>query len=566
MAYTEDQLNGADNAVTTIDHAGGYAAGVVNIDVVDSTDFPSTPFSAALGVGTNAYEEVIVINVAGNAWTLLNPTVYAHPHEELVENTVGSEVLARLVAFALQHTHTSGNDGAVVAHTALAAIGTNTHPQIDAHIASAGDPHTQYVLVAGDTMTGSLDVQDGTLRALAGTNTPPASGSGLELLTTGGNSYLQAYDRTGAAYLPLQINASALSLNAGGGGAVDAYGRVTANPGATTFDATNWGNTQALRAAHSTDTAGSESAAQIQLNITGDTSAAAGYQKNGLFVQAMTADPAVYPLTIERACVAMTSLGYIAAGNLTGRVWGANLLGYVQDTSDGVATGVEVDIVNYGTDQAAFDTSTTKIGAMVVGMGDQPVTAGLYLTSWAAAPFHYGIYCPQAAIGAASADRFINFGPGLFTVDKGGHIGVGVTTQAAALEVKDGAIRATDGTNTPPSAGTGLELLCTGAHGYINAYNRDGSAYVPLDIAASVAICTGTTSWTVNGPGLLVAGDPPATSARIGIGTTTGLGNGAATNLTALAKGTGGGPASMAVVGWYRVTFGTLTGWSPFFQ
>src|SRR5579859_1061946 len=40
-----------------------------------------------------------------------------------------------------------------------------------------------------------------------GANNPPAAGSGLELLATGGTAYVQAYNRSGSAWLPLQINA-----------------------------------------------------------------------------------------------------------------------------------------------------------------------------------------------------------------------------------------------------------------------------------------------------------------------------------------------------------------------
>jgi hypothetical protein len=44
----------------------------------------------------------------------------------------------------------------------------------------------------------------------------PASGSGLEWLYTGGSGIIQAYNRTGAAWLPLAIKASALTLAIGG--------------------------------------------------------------------------------------------------------------------------------------------------------------------------------------------------------------------------------------------------------------------------------------------------------------------------------------------------------------
>jgi hypothetical protein len=46
---------------------------------------------------------------------------------------------------------------------------------------------------------------------------------------------------------------------------------------------------------------------------------------------------------------------------------------------------------------------------------------------------------------------------------------------------------------------------------------------------------------------------------------TTALGNGSSGNLTALAKGTGTGPASDVVNAWIPVTINGTAGWIPFF-
>lgn len=52
----------------------------------------------------------------------------------------------------------------------------------------------------------------------------------------------------------------------------------------------------------------------------------------------------------------------------------------------------------------------------------------------------------------------------------------------------------------------------------------------------------------------------------VNIPTTSVLGNGTSTNLTALAKGTGAGPASDVVAGWIPMRNGANSGWIPWFQ
>lgn len=49
------------------------------------------------------------------------------------------------------------------------------------------------------------------------------------------------------------------------------------------------------------------------------------------------------------------------------------------------------------------------------------------------------------------------------------------------------------------------------------------------------------------------------------LGLTNGLGNGASGNLTALAQGTGTGPASDVVNAWIPILLGAVSGWIPFF-
>ena len=55
------------------------------------------------------------------------------------------------------------------------------------------------------------------------------------------------------------------------------------------------------------------------------------------------------------------------------------------------------------------------------------------------------------------------------------------------------------------------------------------------------------------------------TAGDLHLSPTTGVGNGASGNLTALAKGTGTGPASDVVNGWVPVVINGVSGWLPFF-
>jgi hypothetical protein len=62
-----------------------------------------------------------------------------------------------------------------------------------------------------------LDVTDGYIRALAGTNNAPASGTGVELVYTGTAGFIVSYDRSAAEYKQLNINGAPLVLNAAAG-------------------------------------------------------------------------------------------------------------------------------------------------------------------------------------------------------------------------------------------------------------------------------------------------------------------------------------------------------------
>jgi hypothetical protein len=121
------------------------------------------------------------------------------------------------------------------------------------------------------------------------------------------------------------------------------------------------------------------------------------------------------------------------------------------------------------------------------------------------------------------------------------------------------------GYNAGPGTSTQLtNATAIGAQAVVSSNNL-----IVLGALSGVNGATATTNTQASGwlaaAGLFSTADPTATSGQTGIGVTTGTGNGTATNLTALAQGTGSGPASMAANTWIRATVGTATGWIPFF-
>lgn len=70
----------------------------------------------------------------------------------------------------------------------------------------------------------------------------------------------------------------------------------------------------------------------------------------------------------------------------------------------------------------------------------------------------------------------------------GSNVGIGTNAPAAKLDVKNGYIRALDGTNTAPATGTGVNIVFTGGNGYIISYNHTAGTYQPMNINGSSLI------------------------------------------------------------------------------
>lgn len=67
-------------------------------------------------------------------------------------------------------------------------------------------------------------------------------------------------------------------------------------------------------------------------------------------------------------------------------------------------------------------------------------------------------------------------------ISQAGNVGIGTASPAAKLDVIDGYIRAREGANNAPTAGTGVELVYTAGAGFVLAYDRAALAYKQLNI------------------------------------------------------------------------------------
>jgi hypothetical protein len=148
MAATETLLQGATQVTSSL--SANYTAGGGTISMaaalVDHGGAPLTgPFEILVGRNRPSSERrYFVATPSGSNLTVTASPGYTDNQNfitgDLIDVISAWETQRRLRAFALLHTHTGGTgtvDGPVLAHTALSSIGTNTHAQVDTHIAAS---------------------------------------------------------------------------------------------------------------------------------------------------------------------------------------------------------------------------------------------------------------------------------------------------------------------------------------------------------------------------------------------------------------------------------------------
>ena len=125
---------------------------------------------------------------------------------------------------------------------------------------------------------------------------------------------------------------------------------------------------------------------------------AVSYEKAAIIAVAGTADPSDYGAMITRDTVGVQGTSIIGTGNMLGRVWGGSFAAQSQTGSDGLMTGIEVDLVSRSPAQSEVDQTNTKVGiTSVAGQGtsnDGTVSIGMLGGN---AHWYKGLYGRQAS-------------------------------------------------------------------------------------------------------------------------------------------------------------------------
>jgi hypothetical protein len=134
-------------------------------------------------------------------------------------NIAGTPAIADFTS--AQHAHTGAASGGIVAHGSLSAIGTNTHAQVDTHIADATKHFTEASIHHGDILNigtnthAQIDTHIGTA-----TVTSAVAGEGIDVSAATGNVTISCEDATssnkGIALFPVvdfTVTAGSVAIN-----------------------------------------------------------------------------------------------------------------------------------------------------------------------------------------------------------------------------------------------------------------------------------------------------------------------------------------------------------------
>jgi hypothetical protein len=148
----------------------------------------------------------------------------------------------------------------------------------------------------------------------------------------------------------------------------------------------------------------------------------------------------------------------------------------------------------YGTTYSSANTALVASGAGLLASAPGGVT----IANLSAAPFRF-------VIGSYSlVDEKMR-------IDSTGNVGIGTASPSSMLDVA-GFMR-TSGSSSPPSSGAGLETYYNGTLGSIQAYDRTGGTYKPIQVFGSTAKLYGGGASSGSGIDVSAAGN-------VGIGTT----------------------------------------------
>lgn len=192
-------------------------------------------------------------------------------------------------------------------------------------------------------------VDTGGLRATG--FTALASGSGVEVVYTGGAGYVQAYDRSGAVYLPLNINASTLNSQVKDAGTTNYQLGLTILHATTGTPAVGFGAAVELQAHSSTNVARTLSRMGSNWVVATDASRTPQW-----FLQLFdtVATTGTIALIAGTDGAGNSKIGFLGAGGSARQTSGANLTNNVTSggTTDTIADFTSLTV--YATDAAAI--------------------------------------------------------------------------------------------------------------------------------------------------------------------------------------------------------------------
>lgn len=187
----------------------GNGAGVVSAAACSDLSNGGTACTGTIGTSG----ATVPLLSTANTWTLAQ-TFTAAP---VFTNQSGTRTALGLGTAATQNTGTSGANLPFLNGTNTWA-GVQTFTLAPVFTDASGSRTALGLGTIATQDANNVAITGGTLRATAAVN--PASGSGLEVVFTGGVGFLQSYNRTGSAFLPLNVDALSLSLQASSGGAL----------------------------------------------------------------------------------------------------------------------------------------------------------------------------------------------------------------------------------------------------------------------------------------------------------------------------------------------------------